>query len=167
MASVGPVSKSTLFAPSHRHMVVSSVPANRSNSHRGIGNRLGGRPVTSRQMARHVAPDGPARLDGLDVAGENDFASDEAVRIAEGLGDDDGQILHRQPPHRLGRSHELWHEVPDGGGREELGLGHQFHERGGVEDRCGQLEGPDDAATSILVSQEPTPLPLTPGPAPL
>jgi hypothetical protein len=30
-------------------MVVSSVPTNRSNSHRGIGNRRGVLPVTSRQ----------------------------------------------------------------------------------------------------------------------
>jgi hypothetical protein len=37
------------------HMVVSSVPANRSDSQRGMGNRRGGLPVTSRQMARHAS----------------------------------------------------------------------------------------------------------------
>jgi hypothetical protein len=30
--------------------------------------------------------------------GQHDFASDEVVRIAEGLGGDDGQILYCQPP---------------------------------------------------------------------
>jgi hypothetical protein len=37
-------------------------------------------------------------------------------------GDDDGQILHRQPPHRPAGSHQPGHEAPDGGGREELPL---------------------------------------------
>jgi hypothetical protein len=38
-------------------MVVSSVPANRSNSQRGMGIRQGGLPATSRQMARHASMD--------------------------------------------------------------------------------------------------------------
>src|SRR5215216_6829137 len=93
-------------------------------------------------FASRLAPDGPAVIDGLDIAGQREVAADEAGRIAEGLGHNDGQILHREPPHRSSRSHELGHEMPDGGGREELSLGHQLHERHGPQGRDGEYQRP-------------------------
>jgi hypothetical protein len=58
----------------HGRLVGTGEPLEQPERHR----ESPGRP------ARHLAPDGPARIDGLDIAGQHDFASDEAVRIAEG-----------------------------------------------------------------------------------
>ena len=92
--------------------------------------------------ARHLAPDGPARRDGLDVAGSMTSRPMKWSGSSKAL----ATMTARSSTvsHPTGRSvHELWHEVPDGGGREELGLGHQFHERRGVEDRSREIEGPE------------------------
>src|SRR5918994_5369958 len=60
----------------HGRLVGTHKPLEQLKGH----GKLPGRP------ARHLAPDGPARLDRLDIAGQREIPSDEALRIAKALG---------------------------------------------------------------------------------
>jgi hypothetical protein len=141
-------------------MVVSSVPTNRSNSQRGIGNRRGGLPVASRQMARQSSMDWTSLVNGrsppMKRAGSPKALAAIAARSST-VSHPTGRVAHMS----FGMRCQV-----EAGGKNFLSVISSMNAMG-RRVVTGSSSARRWAATATLVSQDPTPVPSTPMPAAL
>jgi hypothetical protein len=129
-ARVAVRSTSTSWLASHRHIRVRSGPTNRSNNHTGIGNRLGLRPVTRRQIVRHSES---VRTSAASARSEPTYAPGSANARAAMAPRSSADSQGERPL----LANQSGHEVPCRNGRIKILVCHQLHEGHGTENSQG------------------------------